>query len=103
MYSFIIHYNLLSIGEFLMIKKIIIAALLLSLLGSTLFAKNAALKSLSDIDGNWHLRVMDGKEVRKARAILDFHSSAMILQGFDGCNRLSGKLKRTTNERFFLP
>ena len=82
-------------------KKMLLSTLLLSLLGTTLFASNAPLKSLNSLDGNWHLRVMDGKEVRKARAILDFHSKSMVLEGFDGCNRLSGKILRTTNDRFF--
>ncbi len=82
-------------------KKTIIATLFLSLLGSSLIAGSTPLKSLGDLDGNWHLRVMDGKEVRKARAILDFHSKSMLLQGFDGCNQLSGKIQRTTNDRFF--
>jgi len=81
--------------------KRLMSTLLLSLLGTTLYASNAPLKNLSDVDGNWHLRVMDGKEVRKARAILDFHSKSMVLEGFDGCNRLSGKILRTTNDRFF--
>ena len=82
-------------------KKMLLSTLLLSLLGTSLFASNAALKSLNGLDGNWHLRVMDGKEVRRARAILDFHSKSMVLEGFDGCNRLSGKILRTTNDRFF--
>jgi heat shock protein HslJ len=82
-------------------KKTLISTLLLSLLGTSLFASSTPLKSLNDLDGNWHLRVMDGKEVRKARAILDFHSKSMILEGFDGCNRLSGIIQRTTNDRFF--
>ena len=103
MYSFTEkHYTLYSIGEFLMInKKTLITTLLLSLLGTSLFAGNAPLKSLDDLDGNWHLRVMDGKEVRRVRAILDFHSKSKMLEGFDGCNRLSGKILRTTNDRFF--
>jgi len=82
-------------------KKILITTLLLSLSGTSLFAGNTPLKSLNDLDGNWHLRVMDGKEVRRARAILDFHSKSRMLEGFDGCNRLSGKILRTTNDRFF--
>ena len=82
-------------------KKTLISTLLLFLLGTSLFAGTTPLKDLDDLNGNWHLRVMDGKEVRKARAILDFHSKSMILEGFDGCNRLSGKIQRTTNDRFF--
>lgn len=56
---------------------------------------------LNTLDGDWHLRVMDGKEVRKARAILDFQAKAMQLEGFDGCNKISGKILRTTGDRFF--
>ena len=82
-------------------KKTVWATLLVSLLSSNLFAGTTPLKDLNDLDGSWHLRVMDGKEVRKARAILDFHSKSMILEGFDGCNRLTGKILRTTNDRFF--
>ena len=44
---------------------------------------------------------MDGKEVRRARAILDFYPKSMKLEGFDGCSRISGKLMRTTEDRFF--
>jgi len=82
-------------------KKTVLTSLFISLLSSNLFAGTTPLKNLSDLDGNWHLRVMDGKEVRKARAILDFHSRSMVLEGFDGCNRMSGKIQRTTEDRFF--
>ncbi len=84
-----------------MIKKItVIFTLGISLLSAPLFG-GAPLKELSDLNGNWHLRVMDGKEVRRARAILDFYPKSMKLEGFDGCNRISGKLMRTTEDRFF--
>ena len=76
-------------------------SLLLLLATTMLSAGSAAIKDVSDLSGNWHLHVMDGKEVRKARAILDFHSKSMVLEGFDGCNRISGKLQRTTQDRFF--
>ena len=66
-----------------------------------LTAGTAPLKDLSDLNGNWHLHVMDGKAVQKARAILDFHPKSMVLEGFDGCNRISGKLLRSTGDRFF--
>jgi len=46
----------------------------------------------NNLNGAWHLRVMDGMEVRKARAILDFNMDKMKLSGFDGCNRIGGKL-----------
>ncbi len=44
---------------------------------------------------------MDGKEVRKARAILDFDAKHMKLSGFDGCNPISGELKKSTDTRIF--
>jgi len=47
---------------------------------------------LDELNGNWHLRIMDGMEVRKARAILDFDSKKMTISGFDGCNRIAGTL-----------
>jgi len=73
-------------------KKTLIVTLLLSLCTGYL---SAGIKSvdLDDLDGNWHLRTMDGKDVRKARAILDFDAKNMKLNGFDGCNRISGTLK----------
>ena len=82
-------------------KKKFIALLFISLFANSLFGGTVSLKDLSDLDGNWHLRIMDGKEVRIARALLDFHSKSMRLEGFDGCNRISGKILRTTEERFF--
>jgi len=74
-------------------KKIFISALLLSLCSTVLLAGNVTVDDLSDLNGNWHLRAMDGHEVRKARAILDFHAEQMIINGFDSCNRISGTLK----------
>ena len=52
---------------------------------------------LDKLSGSWHLRVMDGMEVRKARAILDFNTKKMLLSGFDGCNRISGALNKHAN------
>lgn len=52
---------------------------------------------LSELDGNWHLRIMDGMEVRKARAILDFDSTKMQISGFDACNQISGTLIKDSN------
>jgi len=101
MYSFKILYTINDWGILMINKKTLISTLLLSLLGTSLLADSTPLKNLNTVDGDWHLRVMDGKEVRKARAILDFHSKSMILEGFDGCNRLTGKILRTTNDRFF--
>ena len=53
---------------------------------------------LNKLSGNWHLRVMDGMEVRKARAILDFNAKKMLLSGFDGCNRITGTLSKGVNK-----
>ena len=52
---------------------------------------------LSTLDGNWHLRIMDGMEVRKARAILDFDSKQMKISGFDACNQISGTLIKNSD------
>ena len=72
----------------MLVKKILIVSLL-----STLLWSETQSLDLNDLDGNWHLRVMDGKEVRKARAILDFDSGKMKVSGFDGCNQITGTLK----------
>ena len=71
-----------------MFSKILIIT---SLLSTLLLSEDTDLDKLS---GNWHLRIMDGMEVRKARAILDFDMETMRLSGFDGCNRISGVLKQ---------
>ncbi len=83
-----------------MIKyKIIIFTLFVAILSNS----NASqLQDLTSIDGNWHLRVIDGKEVRRARAILDFKSNGMYIEGFDGCNRIWGKLLKNSKEQFYL-
>jgi len=80
-------------------KKISILALLIFLSTNYLLAESQTI-NLDDLNGNWHLRAMDGKEVRKARAILDFDVKKMQLSGFDGCNRISGTLKINTNTNF---
>ena len=72
----------------ILIKK----TLIISLLSTLLWSETQSL-DLNDFNGNWHLRVMDGKEVRKARAILDFDATKMQLSGFDGCNQINGVLK----------
>jgi len=59
------------------------------------------IQDLETIDGNWHLRVLDGKEVRRARAILDFKSNNMYLEGFDSCNRIWGKLLKNSKNQFY--
>ncbi|GIT97222.1 META domain-containing protein [Sulfurovum sp. TSL1] len=81
-------------------KKTLMSTLLVSLCTSYLTAQTKTL-DLDDLNGNWHLRTMDGKEVRQARAILDFDAKHMKLGGFDGCNPISGELKRSTDTRIF--
>jgi len=56
-----------------------------------------------DLNGNWHLRVMDGMEVRKARAILDFDMDKMKLSGFDACNRIGGTLLQISENNTSVP
>jgi len=73
-------------------KQIFIFTLLISLLSTIVSADAITKDDLSDLDGNWHLRALDGKEVRKARAILDFHGEQMIVNGFDGCNSIYGTI-----------
>ena len=77
-------------------KKIFILALFISLSTNYLHAETKTI-DLDELNGNWHLRIMDGMEVRKARAILDFDTTKMQLSGFDGCNRISGALKKTSD------
>ena len=73
-------------------KKTLLLTLLASLCASYLSAQPKSI-DLDDLDGNWHLRSVDGKDVRKARAILDFDAKHMKLNGFDGCNPMSSELK----------
>jgi len=54
---------------------------------------------LSDLSGSWHMRALDGLEVRKARAILDFDLNKMHFYGFDSCNRISGVLKQNSQTK----
>ena len=75
------------------LKNRLIFTLISSLAMSQLNAEPIDLDKLS---GNWHLRVMDGMEVRKARAILDFDAKKMHLSGFDGCNRITGTLENNS-------
>lgn len=56
-----------------------------------------------EFNGNWHMRVMDGMDVRKARAILDFDMDKMKLSGFDGCNRISGTLVENSDTNITVP
>jgi len=52
-------------------KKTLSLAMFVSLCTTNLLAQTKSV-DLDDLHGNWHLRTMDGKDVRKARAILDF-------------------------------
>jgi len=73
-------------------KKTLSLAMFVSLCTTNLSAQTKSV-DLDDLHGNWHLRTLDGKDVRKARAILDFDAKNMKLNGFDGCNRMSSELK----------
>ncbi|WP_294958656.1 META domain-containing protein [Sulfurovum sp.] len=73
-------------------KKLLFTALTSSFLFG---AANAV--SLSSLDGSWILRTMDGHQVSSARAILDFNSKHKKIDGYDGCNRIEGKLALHTN------
>jgi len=77
-------------------KKTLIVTLLASLCTSNISAQTKTV-DIDELQGNWHLRSMDGKDVRKARAILDFDPKQMKLNGFDGCNRLSSELQTNNN------
>jgi len=57
----------------------------------------------NNLNGAWHLRVMDGMEVRKARAILDFNMDKMKLSGFDACNRIGGILVKNAEHNMTTP
>lgn len=57
----------------------------------------------SNFDGAWHLRALDGMEVRKVRAILDFNMEKMALSGFDACNRINGKLIKNGDNNISTP
>jgi len=74
--------------------------LLASLLTTFLWSESIDIQTLN---GAWHLRVMDGMEVRKARAILDFDMKKMYLSGFDACNRISGALIKNSDTNMSIP
>jgi len=74
--------------------------ILLSLLTTSLWSETIDNDTLN---GNWHLRVMDGMEVRKARAILDFDMGKMKLSGFDACNRIGGTLVKNSDTNMRTP
>jgi len=69
------------------------------LLVATLSA-NAQTADIKSLKGDWHLKVIDGYNVRKARAILDFHPDTMRIEGFDSCNRITGKLRKQKESTF---
>ena len=69
-------------------------------LTSTLLFGSASSVSLSSLDGSWILRTMDGHQVSSARAILDFNSKHKKIDGYDGCNRIEGKLNLHTNNLY---
>jgi len=60
---------------------------------------------MSQFNGAWHLRVLDGMEVRKARAIVDFtfNDKQSKFSGFDSCNRIVGMLKATSDTTLSIP
>ena len=83
-------------GSFLMFKK----ASLILVTFTTLYTQTLG---ANELNGNWHLRVMDGMEVRKARAILDFDMDKMTLSGFDACNRIGGSLVKNSDINMTTP
>jgi heat shock protein HslJ len=72
------------------------------LITSTLSATTLTLDD-KQLNGNWHLRVIDGMEVRKARAIVEFSTQQMRIQGFDSCNRIDGKLHISSKYSASIP
>jgi len=78
-------------------KRLLLCATLFSLLTTQVSAEPI---DLDEVSGSWHLRVLDGGEVRKARAILDFDAKHMKLSGFDGCNRISGNLIQKSQAQY---
>jgi len=67
---------------------------------STLFLSASGPVSLGSLDGSWLLRTLDGYKVSKARAILDFNAKHKKIDGYDGCNRIEGKLDLHTNNMY---
>ena len=79
-----------------MLKKIGIVLTSLTLLSTQHLAADT-------YEGTWHLRALDGMEVRKARALLEFDMDKMHLSGFDACNRIGGKLIKNTDTNITAP
>lgn len=67
--------------------------LLFPLLLSTLLSANT---TFSELSGSWHMRALNGMEVCKARAILDFDEKKMRADGFDSCKRIFGILTQNS-------
>ena len=57
----------------------------------------------NEFNGNWHIRMMDGKDVRQARAILDLDLDDMKLSGFDACNQMHGALVKHSEDNISVP
>ena len=57
----------------------------------------------NEFNGNWHVREMDGKDVRYARAILDIDLDEMKLSGFDACNKMNGALIKNSEDNISVP
>ena len=78
----------------MLLTRTFILSLPLLLCTNLLFAEQNSIpkEKLDELDGNWHLRIADGMETRKARTILEFDSKKMTISGFDGCNKVSGVL-----------
>ncbi len=81
--------------------KIVLNTLFLVLLGTQLMVASLTKKDLSEVNGSWQLRVLDSHDVRRQRANIDFHGKQMIINGFDGCNRISAHLKTQGNTVFY--
>lgn len=76
-------------------QKMAVLCLLTIITSSALLAEENSVK-LKELDGNWHLRSVDGNGTRKSRTILEFDSTKMHISGFDGCNKISGRLNASS-------
>ena len=57
----------------------------------------------TEFNGDWHLRTIDGQDVRKARAIIELDMYKMRISGFDACNRMNGQMIREDKYRITVP
>ncbi len=78
----------------------IIKKIWFSTLFSTLFLSAANTLPMKSLEGSWLLQTLDGHQVYKARSILDFHAKHKKIDGFDGCNRITGKLDLHPNDLY---